>query len=136
MLNGAFVTLAFTALEYIVAVRTYKLTPKKHNRSSYYCFQNDAQIQRIFKQLITIDEFGFSSREQIYNKADELQDRINNGENVIELTEKLAKIKELISVYEEVVEGNYIDNLIKEQQKTRRTTEQRSVSAQNNKHKH
>lgn len=125
-----------TASEYIVAVRTYKLTPKKHNKSSYYCFQNDAQIQRIFKQLITIDEFGFSSREQIYNKADELQNRINSGENTRELTDKLSKIKELISVYEEVVEGNYIDNLIKEQQKTRQTTEQRSVPAQKNKHKH
>lgn len=128
--------LCVTASEYIVAVRTYKLTPKKHNKSNYYCFQNDAQIQRIFKQLITIDEFGFSSREQIYAKADELQNRINSGENVIELTDKLAKIKELISVYEEVVEGNYIDNLIKEQQKTRQTTEQRSVPAQNNKHMH
>lgn len=125
-----------TASEYIVAVRTYKLAPKKHNKSSYYCFQNDAKIQRIFKQLITIDEFGFSSREQIYAKANELQNRINNGENIAELTDKLAKIKELISVYEEVVEGNYIDNLIKEQQKTRQTTEQRFVSAQNNKHKH
>ena len=128
--------LCVTASEYIVVVRTYKLTPKKHNKSSYYCFQNDAKIQRIFKQLITIDEFGFSSREQIYAKADELQNRINSGENVIELTEKLAKIKELISVYEEVVEGNYIDNLIKEQQKTRQTAEQHSVPVQNTKHKH
>ena len=120
-----------TASEYIVAVRTYKLTPKKHNKSSYYCFQNDTQIQRIFKQLITIDEFGFSSREQIFAKADELQKRINNGENVIELTEKIAKVRELISVYEEIVEGNYIDNLIKEQQKTRN-----SVPAPKTKNKH
>ena len=128
--------LCVTASEYIVAVRTYKLTPKKHNKSSYYCFQNDTQIQRIFKQLITIDEFGFSSREQIYNKADELQKRINNSEDAVELTEKLAKIKELISVYEEIVEGNYIDNLIKEQQKTQQTTEQRSVPVQKTKHRH
>ena len=107
-----------TASEYIVAVRTYKLTPKKHNRASYYCFQNDAKIQKFFKQLITIDEFGFSSREQIYAKANELQNRIGNGDNNDELREKLTKVRELISVYEEVIEGNYIDNLIKEQRKT------------------
>lgn len=114
-----------TASEYIVAVRTYKLTPKKHNRSSYYCFQNDAKIQRIFKQLITIDEFGFSSREQIYAKADELQSQINNGNNYDETNKNLTKVKELIAVYEEIIEGNYIDNLIKEQNKARQSEEQR-----------
>lgn len=120
--------LCVTALEYVTAIRTYKLAPKKHNKSSYYCFQNDAQIQRIFKQLITIDEFGFSSREQIYNKADKLKNRINSGENTCELTEKLAKIKELISVYEEVVEGNYIDNLIKAQNQYRTSQQTKSIS--------
>ena len=110
-----------TASEYIVAVRTYKLTPKKHNRSSYYCFQNDAKIQRIFKQLITIDKFGFSSREQIYAKADELQSQINNGNNDDEMKEKLIKVKDLIAYYEEIIEGNYIDNLIKEQNKIRQS---------------
>lgn len=122
-----------TASEYIVAVRTYKLTPKKHNRSSYYCFQNDAKIQKFFKQLITIDEFGFSSREQIYAKANELQNRIGNGDNNDELREKLTKVRELISVYEEVIEGNCIDNLIKEQRKTLQPAEQHS--APDKKHK-
>lgn len=108
-------------------MRTYKLTPKKHNRSSYYCFQNDAKIQKFFKQLIIIDEFGFSSREQIYAKANELQNRIGNGDNNDELREKLTKVKELIAVYEEIIEGNYIDNLIKEQKKIQQSTEQRPV---------
>lgn len=112
-----------TASEYIVAVRTYKLTPQKHNRSGYYCFQNDAQIQRIFKQLITIDEFGFSSREQMYAKADELQKHIADDES----KEKLTRVKELIAFYDEIVEGNYIDNLIKEQNKTQQFEEQRKT---------
>lgn len=119
--------LCVTASEYIIAVRTNKLTPQKHNKSSYYCFQNDAKIQRFFKQLITIDEFGFSSREQIYNKADELQSQINNGNNDDETNKNFTKVKELIAVYEEIIEGNYIDNLIKEQNKARQSEEQRSV---------
>lgn len=119
--------LCVTASEYIIAVRTNKLTPQKHNKSSYYFFQNDAKIQRFFKQLITIDEFGFSSREQIYNKADELQSQINNGNNDDETNKNFTKVKELIAVYEEIIEGNYIDNLIKEQNKARQSEEQRSV---------
>lgn len=116
-----------TASEYILAVRTYKLTPKKVAKSIHYRFQNDAQIKKIVDQLQTIDEFGFSSREQIYNKADELQNRINNGENIAELTDKFTRVKELISVYEEIVEGNYIDNLIKGQNITPQAAEQHSA---------
>lgn len=125
-----------TIMNTIIAVKEFRLIPQKSDKSQIYIFKNDANIEFLARQLVTIGEFNFTSREQIYNKADELQKRINNGENVLELTEKISKIKELISVYEEVVEGNYVDNLIKEQQKTRQTGEQYSVPALKPKHKH
>ncbi len=123
-----------TALEYMVAVRTYKLSPRKISKSTHYGFQNDAQIKKIVDQLQTIDEFGFISREQIYAKADELQSSISNGNNGDEMQEQLTKVKELIAVYNEIVEGNYIDNLIKEQNKTLQAEEQRKVSQPEERH--
>lgn len=125
-----------TIMNTIIAVKEFKLIPSKIDNSKIYAFKNDTNINRLAQQLVTICEFHFTSRDQIYNKADELQKRINNGENVPELTKSILKIKALISVYEEVVEGNYVDNLIKEQQKTRHTMEQRSVPAQKPKLKH
>lgn len=119
-----------TASEYIVAVRTYKLTPKKVSKARHYEFQNDTQIHRIVHQLQTIDEFGFSSREQMYAKADELQKHIADDES----KEKLTRVKELITFYEEIIDGNYIDNLIKEQNKTRQAEEQRKTSQTEERH--
>lgn len=56
---------------------------------------------------MTIGEFGFATREQMYAKAEELK-AAND-------TAGLKRVKELIKAYESIVEGNYIDNLIKAQ---------------------
>lgn len=75
-----------------------------------YTFDNDTNIDRLARQLNTIGEFGLTSRDQMYAKAEELK-----AYNSDKAKADLQRIKELIKVYEEVVEGNYIDNLIKAQ---------------------
>ena len=59
-----------------------------------YAFQNDANINYLSEQLATIGEFGFSSREQIYHKADELKRSIDEkNEKVKELTNEMPTLK-------------------------------------------
>lgn len=99
-----------TIINITTAVKQFRLVPKKVNPNYIYTFENDVNIDRISRQLATLDEFGLTSREQIYAKADELK-----ADNTAEGTEKLRRIKELIKVYEDIVDGNYIDNLVKSQ---------------------
>lgn len=106
-------------LNVTTAVTQFRFEPKKSHKRRYYCFQNDARINYLSEQLLTIGEFGITSRDDIYAKAQELQRTIHqmrsNGENS-ELEEtNLKRINELIKSYEEIVEGNYIDNLIRAQ---------------------
>lgn len=108
-----------TVLNITTAVTQFRLEPKKSNARRYYCFQNDARINYLSEQLLTIGEFGITSRDDIYAKAQELQRTIHkmrsNGENSEAEEADLKSINELIKAYEEIVEGNYIDNLIKAQ---------------------
>ena len=108
-----------TVLNITTAVTQFRLEPKKSNARRYYCFQNDARINYLSEQLLTIGEFGITSRDDIYAKAQELQRTIHkmrsNGENSEPEEMALKRINELIKAYEEIVEGNYIDNLIKAQ---------------------
>lgn len=71
------------------------------------------------QQLLTIGEFGITSRDDIYAKAQELQHSVHimrsRGENSDAEETALKRINGLIKAYEEIVEGNYIDNLIKVQ---------------------
>lgn len=91
-------------------VKRFRLMPKKKNPNYTYSFDNDDNINLVARQLRTLDEFGLTSREDIYAKAEELK-----ADNSAEARENLRRVKELIKVYEEIVEGNYIDNLIKAQ---------------------
>lgn len=106
-------------LNVTTAVTKFLLEPKKSNARRLYCFQNDERINYLSKQLLTIGEFSITSREGIYAKAQELQRTIHkmrsNGENSEPEEMALKRINELIKAYEEIVEGNYIDNLIKAQ---------------------
>lgn len=102
--------LCTTIIDITTAVKQFRLVPRKVNPNYIYTFENDMNIDRISRQLATLDEFGLTSREQIYAKADELK-----ADNTAEGTAKLRRIKELIKVYEDIVDGNYIDNLIKSQ---------------------
>ena len=116
-------------LNVTTAVTQFRLEPKKSNARRHYCFQNDERINYLSQQLLTIGEFGITSREDIYAKAQNLQRTIHkmrsNGENSEPEEAALKRINELIKAYEEIVEGNYIDNLIKAQ-KSREAAAQRS----------
>ncbi len=108
-----------TILNMTVEIVRFKLPPKKDNSQKIYTFQNDANINYLAEQLQTIRHFHFTSREQIYAKADELQTAIREnqaqGENSDSEQKKLLRVKELIRAYEKIVEGNYIDDLVRAQ---------------------
>ncbi len=113
--------LHITIFNITTAVKQFRLEPKKSDKKQYYYFQNDERINYLSVQLATISEFGLTSREDIYAKASELQRNIyeirKEGCNPAPEEAKLQRINELIKAYEEIVEGNYIDNLIKAQNK-------------------
>lgn len=115
-------------LNVTTAVMQFRLKPKKSNARRHYCFQNDERINYLSRQLLTIGEFGITSRDDIYAKVQDLQRTIHkmrsNGENSEPEEMALKRINELIKAYEEIVEGNYIDNLIKAQ-KSREAAAQR-----------
>ena len=74
-------------------------------------------------QLQTIGEFGLTSRDSIYEKAQELQHTIHelrsHGDNADIQQNGLNRVMKLIKAYEDIVEGNYIDNLIRKQKETK-----------------
>lgn len=117
-----------TILNVANAVKQFRLEPKKTDKRRYYFFQNDARINYLSEQLVTIGEFGLTSRDSIYAKAQELQRTIHKmrseGDNPEEQENALKRINTLIKAYEEIVEGNYIDNLIKAQQEEKQAAEQ------------
>lgn len=115
-------------LNVTTAVTQFLLEPKKSNAHRYYYFQNDERINYLSQQLLTIGEFGITSRDDIYAKAQELQRSVHimrsRGDYTTEQETALKRINELIEAYEEIVEGNYIDNLIRAQ-KSREAAAQR-----------
>ena len=96
-----------TVLDMIVEVKGFRLIPRKVEPNKIYTFKNDAEINYLSEQLCTIQDFNFSAGEQIYAKAEELK-AAND-------TQQLKRVSELIRAYEKIVEGHYIDNLIKAQ---------------------
>lgn len=111
-----------TVYNMAIAIKQFRLEPKKVDARKIYAFENDVNIERISRQLLTLNEFGLTTREQIYAKADELK-----ADNSDVAKAQLRRIRELIKVYEDIVEGNYIDNLIKSQS-------QNSIQKQSHKH--
>lgn len=124
-----------TILNITTAVKQFRLDPKKTDRRRYYFFQNDARINYLSEQLVTIGEFGLTSRDSIYAKAHELQRTIHKmrseGDNPEEQEKALKRINTLIRAYEEIVEGNYIDNLIKAQQEEKQAVQQNANARKN-----
>ena len=124
-----------TILNIASAVNQFRLDPKKTDRRRYYFFQNDTRINYLSEQLVTIGEFGLTSRDSIYAKAQELQRTISKmrseGDNPEEQENALKRINTLIKAYEEIVEGNYIDNLIKAQQEERKASELNATALKN-----
>lgn len=183
-------------LDTTVAIQQFRIIPKKTKPQKIYTFSNDESLNLLVEQLSTIGEFGIESRDEIYAKAEELKNSVEekteelkalsneaptlkseiaqirfyfeNVQNrrrldsmgqvklaaakevvdkhgtrsvseIAELEERLKllptcirtvqnklaeeqarlkRINRLADVYESVIEGNYIDNLVKEQKET------------------
>lgn len=81
-------------MDMTIEIKQFRLMPRKDSSKLIYAFQNDANINYLSEQLATIGEFGFSSREQIYRKADELKRSIDEKtEKVKSLTEEIPTLK-------------------------------------------
>ena len=110
-----------SVLETTVAVKQFRLTPRKIYPKKIYSYYNDENIKYLAEQLKTISEFSFTSSESVYTKAQELQRTIrelqaqNKDTQLVQA--QLQRVKELAKAYERIVEGNYVDNLIKAQSK-------------------
>ena len=183
-------------LDTTVAIQQFRIIPKKTKPQKIYTFSNDESLNLLVEQLSTIGEFGITSRDGIYAKAEELKNSVDekteelkalsneaptlkseiaqirfyfeNVQNrrrldsmgqvrlsaakevvdkhgirseseIAELEERLKlfpiyirtvqdklaeeqarlkRVNRLADVYECVIEGNYIDNLVKEQKET------------------
>ena len=114
-----------TIMDMMVSVKQFRLTSRKIDPRKIYTFQNDAEINYLSEQLRTIRDLNLGSKEQIYSKAEELQAAVQQkrqqGETYTHEQEQLRRVNELIKVYEKIVEGNYIDNLIKAQREQEQT---------------
>lgn len=87
-----------TIMDMTIEIKQFRLMPRKDNGKLVYAFQNDANINYLSEQLLTIGEFGFGSREQIYSKADELKRSIDEkNEKVKNLTAEIPTLKSDIS---------------------------------------
>ena len=83
-----------TIMDMTIEIKQFRLMPRKDNGKLIYAFQNDANINYLSEQLATIGEYGFSSREQIYHKADELKRSIDEKtEKVKSLAEEIPTLK-------------------------------------------
>lgn len=123
-------------LSVTTAVKELRLEPIKTDKAQIYTFHNDANIDYLVKQLNTIAEFKLTDRESIVKKGCDIMENINQiraeGSNPAPERERLARINELLKAYDELIEGNYIDNLIKAQQAKQSS---QSKSKQLNHHK-
>ena len=109
----------------ITLVRKFEITPAKWNKQQLYDFMKDKQIGRLLLCLNTLSELERKSREQLYRTAENLQEEIENGGD-IELKILLSQIESAIRTYEEIVEGNYIDNLIRAERERKESLQKKS----------
>ena len=89
---------------------------------------NDLTIGRLLYCLNTLSELDIKSREQLYEIATDLREKAENGGDDLDLKTQLSQIENVIRTYEEIVEGNYIDNLIKAERE-RREAEQKKENS-------
>lgn len=100
---------------YITLVRTFRITPTKHDQNREYSFLNDSTIESLADCLGTISDFNITTSGQLYKLSADLQERIENcaDDERVELKIQYARITSAIRTYEAISEGNYIDNLIR-----------------------
>ena len=123
-------------LSVTTAVKELRLEPKKIDKAQIYTFHNDANIDYLVKQLNTIAEFRLTDRESIVKKGCEVMDNINEiraeGCDPSPERVKLTRINELLKAYDVLVEGNYIDNLIKAQKQQQTVQQPKSTPKNHN----
>lgn len=112
----------------VTLVRRFEITLSKWKTQQPYDFMNDLTIGRLLYCLNTLSELEIKSREQLYDMAADLQEKAENGADDIDLKTQLSQIENVIRTYEEIVEGNYIDNLIKAERE-RREAEQKKENS-------
>lgn len=117
-----------TVMNTIIAVKEFRLIPKKTDNSKIYIFKNDANINHLAQQLETIGEFHFTSREDMCAKAEELQ-AVDTDEAKLQL----KRVRKVIQMYDKIICSDYIGELIKAQQAKQSS---QSKSKQQNHHKH
>ncbi len=108
--------------------RLTQSTPVKWNKQQPYDFMNDLTIGRLLYCLNTLSELEIKSREQLYDIAADLREKAENSGDDIDLKTQLSQIENVIRTYEEIVEGNYIDNLIKAERE-RKEAEQKKENS-------
>lgn len=87
-----------TVMDMVIEIKRFRLMPQKLDERKIYAFKNDANIDYLSRQLMTLGEFGLSSREQIYEKADELKHGIDEKtEKIRALTDEIPTLKSDIS---------------------------------------
>ena len=87
-----------TVMDMVIEIKQFRLLPQKLDERKIYAFKNDANIDYLSRQLMTLGEFGLSSREQIYEKADELKRGIDEkNEKLRFLSEEIPTLKSDIS---------------------------------------
>ncbi len=106
----------YSAMNSVISlVRTFAITPTKIDTNHAYSFTNDKTIYKLCCCLGTLSDFNINSREELYKAVEILQERIDNcdGDDRDDLQIQHVRISNVIRTYEEIVEGNYIDNLIR-----------------------
>ena len=64
-------------LDTTVAIQQFRIIPKKTKPQKIYTFSNDESLNLLVEQLSTIGEFGITSRDEIYAKAEGLKNRVD-----------------------------------------------------------
>ena len=114
----------------ITLVRKFEITPAKWDKQRPYDFMNDKQIGRLLLCLNTLSELEIKSREQLYDMAADLREKADNSGDDIDLKMQLSQVENVIRTYEEIVEGNYIDNLIKAERERKEAEQKKENSAE------
>lgn len=112
----------------VILVKKFEITPVKWKTQQPYDFMNDLTIGRLLYCLNTLSELDIKSREQLYEIAADLRERAENSGDDIDLKTQLSQIENVIRTYEEIVDGNYIDNLVKAERE-RREAEQKKENS-------
>ena len=94
---------------------------------------NDLTIGRLLYCLNTLSELEIKSREQLYEIAADLREKAENGADDIDLKTQLSQIENVIRTYEEIVESNYIDNLIRAERERREAEQKKENSLEQSK---